>query len=180
MKNYFILMLLALFACFSNDTYAQDVKARTGATKVETPAVPQHALVQVQPVDPTPNTVVLESSPAVTVDYSSPDSFFTEGFIGALKAALLALISALGAFIPGLRNIAAKKGGKAFTSAVVGSLALITLLLFKGEALTEHFFSTIMGFVLPGVAYSGIVYNLFKMIVGLIKKKPPTAPASAT
>lgn len=101
------------------------------------------------------------------VDYTNPDSFFEEGFIGSLKAGLLAIFAALGGFIPGLRKL----DNKWLRSGIVVFVCLAALATFKQGALTENFFNLITGEFLPNFAYAGLVYKAFQLIKGLIVKK---------
>jgi hypothetical protein len=183
-------IIIFLLAIIPFVTYAQqppepeDTKTRSGAVKLtdaeakalaeknaaETKAPVDLALVKVY----TP-----EAGDPVIIDYTKPDTFYDEGLIGTIKAGLLALIAALGGFIPALRKLSASsKGMKLVTSGVVVLLALTSLVVFREGAFTENFFTMITKQFLPNFAYAGMVYSAYKLIIGLIPKKdkPATVP----
>ncbi len=187
-----ILFLLVSFAT-TFVTYAQQppepegTKTRTGAVKLtdaEAKALAEkQAAEAATPVDLALVKVVtpaaIQAGQDVTIDYSKPDTFYEEGLIGTIKAGLLALIAALGGFIPALRKVASSsKGMKLVTSGIVVLLALTSLVAFREGAFTENFFTMITKQFLPNFAYSGMVYSAFKLIIGLIPKKdkPATVP----
>lgn len=156
----FSVLLFAL--TFSFSTYAQDsLKQRTGATQGPT----QTALVN------TAQTAAQVSDPVPTlVDYNNPDTFFDQGFIGAIYAGMLAIVAALGKFIPRLRTLSTSvKGGKLISSGVIAFLAIAVLIGFKQGGLTEKFFETVTAQFLPNFAYSGLLYSVYKLIIGFFK-----------
>lgn len=123
------------------------------------------------PVKAPVETVVISGHPSVVLDYNNPTTFFQEGFIGLLKAAVLAFIAALGAFIPGLREIASGvKGGKLITSFLVAFVSVVSVVTFREGMLTDEFFNTIKATFFPDFAYAGLIWSAVKTIKGFIKK----------
>lgn len=106
------------------------------------------------------------------IDYSNPETFFEQGAVGALYAGILSLLAYLGGFIPGLRNI---KSNYVKSGAVIFVL-LAGLATFKAGVFTSGFFDLIQQTFLPNFAFSGIIYETFKVIMKLIPKKAQ-APA---
>lgn len=185
MKKVFALIFCGLFAFFGltaqdTATHKTNPKERTGAQLVppasvyaqeqaKLPAAPSSTLTKGTASDETP----------VPVDYSNPDSFYDQGFIGLIKAGVLAIIAALGAFLPGLRNIAGSvKGGKIVSSAVVTFVALCAVIAFRQGAFTENLFNMITQEFLPNFGYMGLIYSAYTFVVNLVKRKLPTSPAA--
>jgi hypothetical protein len=150
-----------------------DIKERAGAQPGMTSAVAVPAQTQTALVNTAQTSAqVSATDPVPVVNYNNPDSFFEEGFVGTLKAGILAIIAALGAFIPGLRQIATStKGGKLVSAGVTAFLAITVLISFRSGGLTENFFNAITSEFLPNFAYSGLLYSVYKLIIGFLKRK---------
>jgi len=108
------------------------------------------------------------------IDYNNPASFFKQGAVGALYAGILSVLAYLGGFIPGLRNV---KSNYIKSGAVIFVL-LAALATFKAGAFTPEFFELVRETFLPNFAFSGILYEAFKVIISSSprKQRPPLNP----
>lgn len=184
MKKLFALIFCGMFAFFgltAQDTATQknNVKERPGAQLVPPATVYAQEPAKLPAAPSSSLTKGASDETPVPVDYSNPDSFYDQGFIGLLKAGVLAIIAALGAFLPGLRTVATSaKGGKIISSAVVTFVALTAVIAFRQGAFTENLFNMITQEFLPNFGYMGLIYSAYTFVVNLVKKKLPTAPAA--
>lgn len=178
MKKLFFFCLLALLAFFATTTavQAQDnaAKERTGAIKLTTAQVDSMKSAETAKLAlfkvATPEADTAATLP-FGADYNNPETFFAEGFMGALKAGLLAIFITLGLAVKQLRPLIERSGGKFAASAAVALVALASLVAFRQGAFTENFVEMLLNQYLPNFAYSGLVYNAIKFILGLLPKK---------
>ncbi len=179
-----LFLLFAFVITFATPSQAQvdssTIKTRSGAQKVEglVNAASTAANAQVSN-DPTPEKVTIEAPATVTIDYSNPDTFYSQGIVGFLSAAVLSILGVLGSFIPGLRSIAAGvKGGKFISSGVVIFLAMTALVTFREGAFTQEFVKMITREFFPAVGYAGSLYAGFQFILNWIKGRKKEQPAT--
>lgn len=149
---------------------ADDVKARSGAVKLTAEQVREIARLEAIKValydkDTAP------AQPAI-VDYNNPDSFIQPNAVGLLEAGIYALLAFLGGFIPFIRKwTASAKGARFITSGIAVFVIVAVVATFRQGAFTEGVVQFALDKFLPSFAYSGLVYNAIKFIIGLIPKK---------
>lgn len=172
-KKFLFSILFAFTAFFALQAQtttpgANDPKVRTGAT-----AVPPGTII-VQPA-PVAQVAAPAEEPGI-VDYNQPDSFFDQGALGALYAAVVSILAYLGGFIPGVKNI---KSGTIRSATIVFAL-LAAIATFRYGALTQQFFQTLIDTFLPNFAYSGVIYEGLKVILRLFKVELPKPGTAAS
>lgn len=179
MKNAFIIFLFGLFAFAANaqtDPTPQtpattDVKQRAGAVLLTPAQVDSLRAADLKKLAMTKVKVDTAAVLPFGVDYSKPETFFQEGFLGTLKAGFLALFIAVALAFKSLRPLLERKGAKFAASAAVALVALTSTVAFREGVFTENFVQMLLKEFLPNFAYSGLVFNAIKFILGLIGKK---------
>ena len=153
-----------------------DVKVRPGAVKLTPAQVDSLAKVDAARLAQAAKPVAqLRADTSAIVDYNNPDSFIKPNAVGLLEAGLYALIAFLGGFIPGVRQWAAStKGAKFITSGIAIFVVVAVVATFRQGAFTEGVVQFALDKFLPSFAYSGLVYNLIKFIIGLLPKRTVT------
>lgn len=162
-KFFFTLFVCCLsYAAISS----QDVKIRSGAVLLTPEQVDSLKKAEAakyanaQPKQQIEDTIV---------DYNNPDSFVSQGALGALFAAVVAILAYLGGFLPILRNI---KSSYVRSGTIIFAL-LSGVATFKYGALTPEFFNTLISAVLPNLVISNGVWDAIKWVLDRFNIKLP-------
>lgn len=146
---------------------SQDVKTRAGAitlTPQQVDSIKKAEVAKYEAAQPKQQI----DEPGI-VDYNNPDSFVSQGALGALFAAVVAILAYLGGFLPVLRNI---KSNYIRSGTIIFAL-LSGVATFKYGALTPEFFNTLISAVLPNLVISNGVWDAIKWVLDRFNIKLP-------
>lgn len=149
-KFFFTLFVCCLsYAAISS----QDVKIRSGAVLLTPEQV--DSLKKAEAAKYANAQPKQQIEDAGIVDYNNPQSFVSEGALGALYAAVTAILAYLGGLLPGLRNIQSNY----IRSGTIIFALLAGVATFRYGALNTDYLNVLLSVVLPNFVITNGVWD---------------------
>ncbi len=152
-------IVFSLFVCCLSyaAVTSQDVKTRAGAITLTAAQIDSIKRAEVEKVAAAQPKQDIQD-PGI-VDYNVPGSFVSEGALGALYAAVTAILAYLGGFLPGVRNI---KSSYIRSGTVIFAL-LAGVATFRYGALNTTYLNALLS-IIPNLLITNGVWDILDRI----------------